>query len=686
MNDRSPRAPLRAAFPVFLSTFTAGALAQAGAAPPATRLEPVVVIGNPLASREVTAPVSVLSGEALVLRRGSTLGETLDGLPGVSATRFGPNSSRPVIRGLDGERVRMLNNAGGSIDASSLSFDHAVPIDPLIVERVEVLRGPGALQYGGSAIGGVVNAIDNRIPKERLEAPTGSAELRLGGAGRERGGAAMVETGNGRFAIHADAFGRKTSNLQVPLFTPVEDGAPLAPTKRVRNSASDTRGGAFGGSLFFDRGYAGVSVDTYDSDYGTVAEPDISIRMKRDRIATAGEIKRLAGPFSTVRGQLSGTRYRHREVDGSGAVGTTFESSGGEARIEAEHRPIGRLKGVIGLQAEEVDFSALGAEAFVPSTRTGRQALFAVEELGWAGGTLTGGLRFERARIRSAGDADPTAPKFGAAAERRFSPRSASIANALPLSPQWTLTGSLGVTERAPAAFELFANGMHAATGTYERGDPALQVERGRNLDLGLQWKSGPNRLRVGGFASRYSRFISLQATGNTVDEAGAVVAAGTADSAPDYVFRAVRARLHGVEIDGVWRLLQGPTTLDLSGKLDLTRATNVTTGEPLPRIAPLRLAVGVDATHGPWRSRAEVDASARQRRVPATDVPTAGHAIVNLALTRKATVGGSDALWFVKLDNVTDKLARSAATLQSVRDLSPLPGRALLAGLRLGF
>ncbi len=685
MTDRFPRAPLRAALPAFLSTLTAGALAQTGPASPAT-LAPVVVIGNPLASRDMAAPVSVLSGEGLLLRRGSTLGETLDGLPGVSSTRFGPNSSRPVIRGLDGERVRMLENAGGSIDASSLSFDHAVPIDPLIVERIEVLRGPGALQYGGSAIGGAVNAIDNRIPKERLEAPTGSAEVRLGGAAGERAGAAIAETGNGRFAIHADAFGRKTSNLNVPRFTPVEDGVPLAEARRVRNSSSETRGGALGGSLFFDRGTAGLSVDTYDSDYGTVAEPDTRIRMKRDRIATAGTIKPLTGPFSTVRGQLSGTRYRHREVDGSGAVGTTFDSVGGEARIEAEHRPLGRLKGLIGMQAEDVDFSALGAEAFVPSTQTRRQAVFAVEELGWAGGTLTGGVRIERARIRSAGDSDPAAPKFGVATGRRFAPRSVSLGNAFSLTPQWTLSGSLGATERAPAAFELFANGMHAATGTYERGEPTLQVERGRNLDLGLQWKAGPNRLRIGGFASRYSRFISLQASGNTVDQSGTVVAAGTAGSAPEYVFRPVRARLQGIEIDGAWRLLHGPTTVDASGKLDLTRATNATTGEPLPRIAPLRLTLGADATHGAWRGRVEVDASARQGRVPATDVPTAGFAIVNLALTRKASIGGADALWFAKLDNATDKLARSASTIRSVRELSPLPARALMAGLRVSF
>jgi iron complex outermembrane receptor protein len=196
----------------------------------------------------------VLSGDELVLRRGSSLGETLKGQPGVSSTWFGPNANRPTIRGFDGDRLRILSNSGSSLDASSLSFDHAVAMDPLAVERIEVLRGPAALLYGGNAIGGVVNAIDNRIPKDRLDGVSGSAEVRLGGAERERGGAALVEAGNGRFALHADAFGRRTSDLRVPRYTPVDaEGNVLAATTTVRNSAARTSGGALGGSYTFAR-------------------------------------------------------------------------------------------------------------------------------------------------------------------------------------------------------------------------------------------------------------------------------------------------------------------------------------------------------------------------------------------------------------------------------------------------
>jgi len=663
----------------------AAAVAPAAAASTPTRLDKVVITGNPLGRSEVAVPVSVLTGDELTLRRGSSIGETLNGTPGVSSTYFGPNANRPVIRGLDGDRVRMLSNAGGSLDASSLSFDHAVPIDPLIADRIEVLRGPGALLYGGSAVGGVVNTLDNRIPSSPLTALGGSAEVRLGGADAERGGAALLETGNGQFGLHVDAFGRKTSDLHVPRFTPRADGEDQPETKRVRASASDTHGGAVGGSVFFDQGYVGLSVDTYRSTYGAVAEPDVDIDMKRDHVGLAGELKRLDGPFTGLRASFNHTRYQHQEVDtGTGAVGTTFKTSGDELRVEATHAALGPVQGVVGLQVEDFDFSALGDEAFVPSTRTRRQALFALEELAWGGGTLSAGLRVEHARITSDGDAaDAAEPKFGAADARSFPVRSASLANVYKLTPSWSLSGSLSYTERAPTSFELYANGVHAATGAFERGDTTLGVERGNNIDIALAWKDDGNELRLGAFSTRFSRFISLEATGQVIEAEGD----DSPESFPEYAFRAVRARLNGIEINGKHRLLrQDGWTLGLDGKLDYTRATNLDTGEALPRVAPLRALVGLDVDSGPWSARVEVDGAAKQDRVPATDVPTGGYTLVNASLARHFAIGTSDALWFLKLGNLGDKLAYSASTVQTVRDLSPLPGRSIKTGVRVSF
>ncbi|HNW64140.1 MAG TPA: TonB-dependent receptor [Piscinibacter sp.] len=648
-----------------------------------TQLDPVVVTGNPLRSDDLAAPVSVLSGDALVLKRGSSLGDTLAGQPGVSSTYFGPNANRPVIRGLDGDRVRILGNAGASFDASSLSFDHAVPIDPLAIERIEVLRGPAALLYGGSAVGGVVNALDNRIPKAPLNGPTGAAELRLGGAERERSAAALLETGDGRWALHADAFGRQTADLRVPRFTPVEDGAALPESSRVRNSASRASGGAFGASFTTPTSYLGAAVDSYDSRYGIVAEPDVIIRMQREHLALAGEWRELGGPLRTVRAQLGRTVYEHREVEGTGEVGTTFSTRGTEARIEAEHAAIGGVRGVLGAQFERSDFAALGAEAFVPGTTTRKQGIFLLEETAWPLGTLSGGVRLEHARVDSAGDADPAAPQFGAPAQRSFSLRSVSLGNVWKFAPAWSLATTLSSTERAPTSFELYANGVHAATGAFERGDASLGAERGRNLDAALQWAAGHSSMRVGVFEARFSRFINLSATGATVD---VVAEDGSVEAVPEYLFRPVRARLRGIEAQAKHRLDAGAWSFDLSGQLDLVRADDLSAGEPLPRIAPARVRIGLDAVTGPWTASVELDHAARQGRVAATDVATPGHSLLNLALSRRFALGGNDALAFVKLANATDALAYNASTIPTVRDLSPLPGRSLKLGLRVSF
>lgn len=186
--------------------------------------ETVLVTASPLGRAAATQPASVLTGDSLVLRRAATLGQTLDGLPGVATSGFGPNSNRPVIRGLDGDRIRLLDNGGVSSDASNLSFDHAVALDPLVLERVEVLRGPSALLYGGNATGGVVNAIDNRIPRAPAPGLAARAELRGGGAAQERTAALVLDAGAGRLAWHADVFGRHAEDLRTPLYAPLEDG------------------------------------------------------------------------------------------------------------------------------------------------------------------------------------------------------------------------------------------------------------------------------------------------------------------------------------------------------------------------------------------------------------------------------------------------------------------------------
>lgn len=665
----------------------------ASAAVQAQTTSTVVITGNPLGRASVAQPASVLAGDGLLLRRGGTLGETLDGLPGVASTWFGPNSSRPVIRGLDGDRVRLLDNGGVATDASNLSFDHAVGTDPLVAERLEVLRGPSALLYGGNATGGVVNSIDNRIPRVPAAGLGGRAEVRLGGAASQRAGGLVLEGGAGALAWHVDAYGRDSDDLRVPRYVPVADGEALEPATRVRNSASRAQGGAVGAGWVGSRGYLGLSFDTLRNRYGVTAEEDVTIRMERDRVSLAGELRGLGGFISQGTLRASQTDYQHIEFEGA-EVGTTFKSKGKELRAEFRHVPLAGVEGVFGVQAETLDFFALGAEAFVPGTRTRSQAAFVVETFSVGAVALTAGGRVERVRVASEGDAPGAEEeRFGGARERRFTPKSASLAATVPLAGGWQLQANGGHTERAPAYYELYANGLHIATAAFERGDPDLPSERSRHVEAGLAWKQGAHSVGLNLFQTRFSRYIALDATGKRIEvedehegdapEEGA--AAGTL-LVPEYAFSTVRARLRGFEIDGRFRLIERPWVLDFAGGVDLVRGDNLDTREPLPRLAPLRLRAGLEFSLDGLRAAVTVRHAAKQDRVPAVDRATASHTQLDLSASGPLRALSQGAFWFLKLNNATDELAYNASTIETLRGLAPLPGRALSGGVQLRF
>jgi iron complex outermembrane recepter protein len=647
-------------------------LASSAHAEPAESLDKVVVTGNPLKSQVLAQPSDSLSGDQLVLTRAANLGDTLQGLPGVAATNFGPNASRPSIRGLDGDRVRILNNSGASVDASNLSFDHGVAIDPLVIDKVEVLRGAAALLYGGNAVGGVVNTLDNRIPRNFVPGLTGAAELRLGGASRDKSGALVLDGGSGQphagFGWHVDLAGRDADDQRTPRFSsPTEDG--VESRSSVRNSAARSHGGAVGGSVFFQGGFAGVSVDDFHTDYGTTAEADVTIKMQRQRLATAGEWATADGPIHRISWQLSRNRYEHVEMEGA-EVGTTFKSRGTDGRLEVEHAALGPVKGLVGLQTESLDFSALGEEAFVPSTRTRNTGVFVLEQARLAGMDWSAGARTERVTVDSDGG-----DRFGAAQSRRFTPTSLALSGVLPLSSAWSLSANLNRTQRAPAYYELFANGLHVASAAFERGDATLGLEKSRGADLGLKWEGDGSHVHVNVYETRFSNYIALQATGETADNDGETV--------PVYAFQAVPARLRGVEFEGRWQL---HPAVALLSQLDAVRGDNRSTGEPLPRLAPLRAMLGLEGKWGEWSGRLEWRGAARQTRVAQFDTPTAGYGTVRLSLARQLRWGNTDALWYLKLDNLGNKLAYNATAVPTIRDLSPQAGRSASTGLQVRF
>jgi iron complex outermembrane receptor protein len=667
--------------------------------PPTGDLREVTVTGNPLGATDVAAPVTRLSGTGLLLRRQPTLGDTLSGLPGVSSTYFGPTATRPVIRGLDGDRVRILQNSGASLDASSLSYDHAVAADPIAVERIEVLRGPAALLYGGNATGGVVNLIDNRIPKEPLQGITGRVDVDAATGNRERGGAVLLEAGNARFALHADAFDRRTRDVRAPIDLACTQAGVTGVARRICNSASETRGGAVGGSVFFDRGRFGASVSEFRSNYGAVAEDEVTIGMKSTRTAVEGEWRIPGGWFTGLKLQAAHTDYGHTEFD-AGAPGTVFTTRGNDVRLEARHAPLGRLQGVVGVQAEQSRFGADGAEAFAPFSRTRNRALFIHEELATGWGKLTFGARRESVDVDSLGN--PTVARF-TTGRRSFDPTSWAAGALWKLLPAWQLTGNLARTQRAPRDYELFAEGPHVATGAYEVGDPGLGRESSTNVDVGVQWKSGATRASLTAFQSRFSNYVALLSTGRNRDEEGNGAGAGatdcgdgtsvesgcTAELLPEFAYQGVRAQFRGLEAEGSLRLLErAGHAFDLEWRADLVRAVNRTAGQPLPRIAPARVGATGVWTQGPWSARLGVDRWSAQDRVAPGERAVSGYALWNAALTYKMPAGGAQLLWYARLDNLTDRLAYTATSIlsQSAPGRVPLPGRSLRVGLRADF
>ena len=679
------------------------AFAQSTVAPARVGTLPTVTVtGNPLRSSDLIAPAAAYSGTGLLLRSRSTLGETLDGTPGVSSTYFGPNSSRPAIRGLDGDRIRILQNSGASVDASGLSYDHAVPSDPIAIERIEVLRGPGALLYGGSAVGGVVNLIDNRIPREPLFDANGGiagrADLGFASANREKAGAVSLETGNNRYALHVDAFNRNARDVSVPVALACTKPGSAALANRICNSAADTHGGALGGSAFFGGGYLGASVSTYRSSYGTVAEDEVLIGMKSDRLALEGELRGLTGPVQSIKGQFSRSDYQHTEFE-AGVIGTVFKNKGNDLRLEARHAKLGPIEGVIGIQSENTRFSADGAEAFAPYSQTRQNALFIYEEIAAGWGRVSLGARTESVRIESFGN--PIVARF-APASRSFSPRSYALGGLFNLAAGWQLTGNLATSERAPKDYELFADGPHIATGSYEVGNPAFSKERSSNLDVGVAWKSGANRFALGGFVNRFKNYLALDATGLTRDTDGngagvgvtddgfgnSIESGGTAGILPEYAYSQVRARFTGIEANGSVRLLEGPQTVDLELRGDLVRATNRSTGQYLPRIAPARVGATLMWAQGPWGARFGVSHAAAQNKVPAGQLTTSSYTLANAAVTYQQTAGRASLLWYLQLDNIGDVLAYSASSIltQIAPGKSPLTGRSLKLGLQASF
>lgn len=641
---------------------------------------------------DLLSGTSVVSGEDLARELKPTIGETLSHQPGVSATSFGPNASRPVLRGFQGERVRVLADGIGSFDVSNTSVDHAVVINPLTADRIEVLRGPSALLFGSSAIGGVVNVIDSRIPRKVPdEAVHVDGLATFGSAANERSGGARVDIPlGGRFIVHFDASFLNTDDLEI-------GGAVLAPALRAQaaaspdpaiaalaglkdrlpNSAGRTWEVAGGAAYVASNANLGFSVSRYDSLYGVpvrfsldpaITAESVRLDVKQTRYDGRAEINPASGFLEAVRFRGGYAVYRHNELEEDGAIGTTFRNRGGEARLELVQRERGGWKGAVGSQLVIRTLDIVGAEKFLPKSKSQQYGLFTVQSFDLGTIRAEAGARAEHSIVSADADAILGNPDL----RRKFTALSGSLGASIEFAPGWRAGLNAAYTQRAPSAEELYPNGPHAGTQAFEIGDPTLAKEKSTGLEATLRGKGEGYSLSASLYYSWFNDFIFETQTGAIQDDL------------PVFQFGQANARYYGAEIEASVRLgAIGGFAFNLDGIGDVTRAS-IRGGGPLPRIPALRLLGGLEAQSDTVTGRIEVEWVDGQDRVAAFETPTSGYRMVNASLALKPFGADSKIDLTLSANNIFNVVARRHASF--LKDYAPLSGRDIRVGLRFAL
>ncbi|PHZ84376.1 TonB-dependent receptor domain-containing protein [Paremcibacter congregatus] len=663
-------------------------------------IEELFVTGAPHSKTrlDVLQGSNLISGEELDQRLEASIGETLSGIPGISSTFFGPGASRPIIRGLGGDRIRMLINGIGSIDASSTSPDHSVAADPLTAERIEVLRGASTLLYGSNAVGGVVNIIDGRIPSLIPEGGfEGRARLSYSSVADDVAGGASVNarlTGTDETALvlHLDGTFRNTGNYDIPGFSESavlrateeeeENGGEEEAFGTVENSDVDNKSGAVGLSWIGKDALFGISYSRNDSNYGVPGhhhheedhadeapgeheeeeEAPVRIDLDQKRFDLKGNLTRDFAIFEEARLRFGYADYKHTELEGS-EIGTIFTNKGWEGRLELIQKEIGNLHGSMGLQLRERDFEAIGAEAFVPPTTTRQWGIFAVEELSLDPVTLEFGARFDHQSVDNK----------ALGQTRSFSNISLSAGGAYHPTAESLIGLSLGRTERAPTAEELFSNGPHLATSAFEVGNPNLDKERATSLELTLKQESDRLTASLNLYHTWYDDFIFEAFTGQ--QEGGLNI----------LEFRQRDARFYGAELEVDYLAYSVGTHniwLNLSG--DLVRAKFTGDLGNLPRIPAKSATVGFayeGETLGASGSIRFVD---DQTNLAASELMTEGYTDINMEVSWRPFGDDQDLTLRLQGKNLSNAERRQHTSF--LKDLLPMPGRSVKISATYGF
>lgn len=692
------------------------------------RHERIVVTASPLQKTALDSaqPVHVLHGDELRASEAATLGETLRGLPGVQATYYSPTASSPIIRGLDGPRVKIVQNGLDVADISRGGPDHAVSTEATTAQQIEVLRGPATLLFGSGASGGVVNVVDNRVPRQQIDGLEGSYGARFNSVSDERSGSFDLNAGEGNFGLHLDGFYRQANDTRVPEFH-----GPEGHDNKIENSFTDDKGATVGASYFFDRGFAGISFGRLERDYGIPGhahddgddhdhdhghgdddhDDGIFARMKQDRIQFLSSIESPFAGFKSIDVSVGYTDLNHAEIEDD-FVETGFHLEQTELRIIARHNPIAGWRGAVGTQVSQQQYESFGVEAYTPSSDTDMFGAFWIAEKAFGDVTWELGARAEQVEIST--------EHFNTL---RYTPLSASTGFNWRVSDGLKLSSSVSYSERAPKANELFANGAHFATRTYEVGgvyrihtlvtdpapghdhasatyelglaDVALAIENSLNLDFGMHFEGDKWHLDANLFFNRVNDFIYQQNLGFTSERLNSEVFHSDHDDGhgddhdhdhdfsglPVHQYQQQGAELYGYELAGRYVF---NTEWRLNGFSDYTRAV-FSSGGNVPRIPAQRFGLSTTYTQPKWDATLGYTHYFAQNRTAMNEDATDSFGLTSIHVNYyPGYFAGQDFAVYLKAENLTNELGYAHSSF--IKDYAPLPGRGFSLGVRARF
>ncbi len=667
----------------------------------------IVITGVRRPAGDVLGNVSVLDEEELTHDMKPSLGDTLSDLPGVSSTSFGPSASRPILRGEQGDRAPVLIDGISSLDLSSTDPDHAVTINPITAERIEVLRGPAALLYAPSTIAGVVNVIDDRIPRRVPENIHVNAIASYGSAAKERSGNLGVDVPlGGHFVAHVDGSYSKYDDLHVGGFLlskPLREQAAASPDPEIQaladlkdklpNTAGRTDDLAAGLAYVDGELNIGLSVSHHDAKYGVpirfsldpAVEPEVpTIDAHQDRADARANVP-IGGFFKAFEFRGGISKYHHAEIEEDGVVGSRFFSNGGEMRADVVQEDRGGWGGTTGVQYLSQDARIRGDEKYLPDSLKTNLGLFTLQTVESGPVRFEGGIRVDFAKLRA--DEDETiaeigeeleadmedVPDIGAIAfSRRFTAVSASLGANYNLGNDWRAGVALSHNERAPSIDELFSLGPHGGSQQFLIGNPDLGLEKSNGIEVSVHKTTGPIHMQGSVFYSSFSNFIFQAPTGEIED------------GLPVYEYREGKADYYGFEVESDVRFGKA-LGIDWGGELvaDAIRAKIKKFGNA-PEIPPFRVLAGLTGTRGQVDGRVEVERVSAQHKTAPNETPTPGYTMVNASLDWHPFSANPDLTLSLQGNNLFDVNARRHSS--DLKDFAPLAGRDIRLAARVNF